>query len=273
MTDRVEFEQPETGPTPPEQPAPVDPNRPAWLPEQFKTPEDFAKSWADQRAEITRLQQGAKKPSEEPPKDPEKPAEQKPEETPPEKKPEEQNKSQDDAAKEVADAAGVDLAPYQEEYNSTGDVSEENREKIAEGLKKVLGENARSIVDDFIEARKVVHQNDQKLFMDSAGGAENYAQMTQWAAQSLPKEQVEAYNRTVQSGDRHATLLAIEGLKAKFEAANGKAPRLLTGGGGYSSEPAFKSTAEMVTAMNDPRYKTDQAYRDQVARRLAASQF
>lgn len=271
MTDRVTFEQPETGAVAPEPVAPVDPNRPTWLPEQFKSPEDMAKSWTDQRAEITRLQQGVKKPEEQTQQTPPENAEKKPDEQPNTEPSKEQK--QDDAAKEVADSAGVDLAPYQQEYNTTGDVSEDNRAKIAEGLKKVLGENARSIVDDFIEARKVVHQNDQKLFMDSAGGAENYAQMVQWASKELPKEQVEAYNRTVNSGDRHATLLAIEGLKSKFIAANGSAPRLLQGGGIPTGTAAFRSTAEMVAAMNDPRYKTDQAYRDHVAQRLAASPF
>lgn len=268
MTDRVTFEQPETGAVPPEQPVAPDPNRPAWLPEQFKTPEDFAKSWSDQRAEITRLQQSVKKPGEEPPKEPA---------SDPAKPADETSKDpandQDDAAKKVADEAGVDLNPFQEEYNTTGDVAPESREKIAKGLEKVLGPNARQIVDDFIEARKVVHQNDQQMYLQAAGGQDAYQAITQWAAQSLPKEQIEAYNRTVNSGDRHATLLAIEGLKAKFESANGKAPKLLQGSGGFSSATGFNSTYEMVQAMKDPRYEKDPAYRDQVRAKLAASNF
>jgi len=33
----------------------------------------------------------------------------------------------------------------------------------------------------------------------------------------------------------------------------------------------FRSVAEVVQAMSDPRYKTDQAYRSDVERKIAAS--
>jgi len=282
MTDRVIFETPETGSTPPPVEEAPKSDRPAWLPEQFKSAEDFAKNWQDQRAEITRLQQAAAKSGDQPPPSAPKPGDQPPkapeakdpEAKPSDAKPEENQNSQDDAARQVAEAANVDLAPYQQEYNTTGDVSVESRDKIAEGLKKVLGENARQIVDEFIEARKVVHKNDTQMYFDTAGGQEAYSEIVSWAAQSLPKDEVEAYNRTVNSGDRHATLFAIEALRSKFEKANGRPPKLINGSGGATnSEPAFRSSAEMVTAMRDPRYQTDPSYREQVARRLAVSKF
>jgi hypothetical protein len=138
----------------------------------------------------------------------------------------------------------------------------------------VLGPNARQIVDDFIEARKVVIQNDQKMYMDAAGGQEQYGTMVEWAKQNWSAEQVAAYNRQVQSGDRHATLFAIEGLKSKFEAANGRIPQRITGTGGAStSQGAFRSVAEMTRAMSDPRYQSDEAYREEVRQRLALSNF
>lgn len=283
MTDRITFTQPDTGPVAPTpEPAP-DPNRPAWLPENFKTPEDMAKSWNDQRAEITRLQQAAKKPGEAPaPSDPAR--EQNPSDTPSqgqndparEQKADQQSETdkQDDAAKKVAQSAGVDLTSYQEEYNTTGDVSPESRKKLAEGLKSVLGEDAEQIVNDFIEAKKVVHQNDLKLYMDEAGGEDSYKAMIAWAAESLPDADKHAFNKQVNSGDRSATLLAISGLRARYEAANGRAPRLHKAGAGLATDAApFRSSAEMRQAMSDPRYKTDPAYRDSVAARLRNSNF
>ena len=268
MVDTVEFlgeettgEKPVVAPTPPV--------APEQLPDTV--PENIRKSYADQRAEITRLQQELatlKKPKEETPPADENtppPEEKKPEETPP-------PDGQEEAAKKAADAAGVDLAPYQTEYNEKGDVSEENRSKLADQFKSVLGENARQIIDEFIEARKVVHANDTKLFMDAAGGSDQYKAMVTWAAASLTKEQVAAYNKQVESGDRHSVLFAVEGLRAKYESANGKPPQLVTGGtGGSTATSAFRSSAEMREAMRDPRYKKDPAYRDDVARRLAIS--
>jgi len=269
MVDRVVFEAQETGATPPEPPKTEAPALPDNLPENVK------KSYNDMRAEVTRLQQelAKTKPATEPattqvseqkPVDPAKPEAP----TEPAKKPD----NPDDAAKKVTDAAGFDVSPFQQEYDTNGDVSPESRDKIAEGLKNVLGANARAIVDQFIEGQKVVHQNDRKMYMDAAGGDEAYTTMTTWAAQNLPADQVEVFNRQVTSGDRSATLFAIEGLRAKFEAAVGREPSLLRA----SSTPAagglqpFRSTAEMVRAMQDPRYKTDDAYREDVKKRLAA---
>ena len=56
------------------------------------------------------------------------------------------------------------MNPYQTECDTTGDVSEENREKIAEGLKGVLGDGARGIIDEFIEGRKLTAENDTRMF-------------------------------------------------------------------------------------------------------------
>jgi len=47
---------PQTGPEAPAQ-APTN-DRPAWLPENFKSPEDLAKSYKEAQAELTRLKQG-----------------------------------------------------------------------------------------------------------------------------------------------------------------------------------------------------------------------
>jgi len=252
-------------------------------------PPNVAKSYQDMRAEVTRLQQenaklrggtGTPTTSETPPdptveetpaEAPEKPAQ--PDPAKPEAKP---PKTADEAAQEAATAAGVDLNPYSEEYATTGDVTEENRAKIAESLKGVLGENARQIVDEFIESKKVVHQNDRTMYMEAAGGEEAYQTMVNWAAQGgLPKEQIEAYNKQIGTGDRHATLFAIEGLRAKYEAANGRAPKLLgnTLPPSNGSVSPFRSSAEMTQAMADPRYKKDIAYREEVKKRLAVSPF
>ena len=113
------------------------------------------------------------------------------------------------------------MNPYQTEYDTTGDVSEENREKIAEGLKGVLGEGARGIIDEFIEGRKLTAENDTRMFMDTAGGEAAYKEMITWASTSMPKADIDVYNKATESGDRHAVMFAIEGLKSKFHAANG----------------------------------------------------
>jgi hypothetical protein len=286
----VTFTSAPTGPNAPPTPAASD--RPSWLPENFAAPEDFAKSYGELHAEFTRTRQelsalkGEQTPAEGQPPAPNPAAptasatstEQPPAGTnndqPQEQKPAESG-AEADAAKQVADAAGFDLNPFHDEYETSGDVSQDSRAKIADGLKAVLGEGARQLVDDYIEGQKLIVQNDRKLFMDTAGGEENYNAMLAWAAEGMQKEQKEAYNRQINSGDRHAVLFAIEGLKAKYEAANGRAPNvILTGGGGGAvTEAGYKSSAEMRRDMADPKYKTDPAFREMVKRKLAISPF
>ena len=260
MTDSVTFVAPETGPNASQTTPAVDPNRPEWLPSNFKTVEDFVKSNGELQAEFTRTRQELAKLKGEP--DPTTPPADPPT-TPP----------ADDPATKAADAAGFDLAPYSTEYESNGDVSEESRVKIADGLKHALGADARAIVDQYIEGQKAVVGNDMAMYMQTAGGEENYQAMVAWASTTLPPAEIAAINAQLDSTDRTAVTFAITGLKAKYEAANGKQPSILTGkSGGVSTTVGFKSVAEMTEAMSGPRYKKDPAYREYVKARIAAGE-
>jgi hypothetical protein len=67
--------------------------------------------------------------------------------------------------------------------------------------------------------------------------------------------------------------LAVEGLKAKYEAANGVRPALVKGGGNSVGGDAFRSAAEQVAAMRDPRYGKDPAYTRDVEAKSMRSNF
>lgn len=274
---QVVITSPESGATPP---APAE-QRPEWQPEGFSGDQKaLAKSWTDQRAEVTRLQQELAKskggatgeqpaasPGEQPGATPE---------TPPNAAPAIPPKDpQQEAAEKVAAATGFDVNQFQSEYDSTGDIAQENRQKIADGIKSAFpqGTDVLALVNEFIDGRKAIHTNDRSAYMAAAGGEESFNAMIAWAAQNLPQGEVEAYNRAVNSRDRNTTSLAIAGLKAKFDAQ--REPSLLSGTQAVHSGSVqpFQSSAQMTKAMSDPRYQTDQAYRDEVARRLAVSQF
>jgi hypothetical protein len=282
MTE-VTFKPDETGPNAPPAPA-ADPNRPAWLPDNFTKPEDIATAYKELQAKFTQTSQelaGLKKTADGTTPPPEKTAEElaaeeaaKAGKTPEQLAAEEAAKKQSDdadAAQKAADAAGFDLAPFSEEFDTTGDVTEENRAKIADGLKSVLGDNARQLVDQYIEGFKASTANAMTDYMNAAGGEQNYVAMVSWAAEHMPKDQAEAFNRAIDSGDKSATLFAISGLKAQYEAANGRpADRITAGGGSFTGVTGYASTAEMVRDMANPLYNTDQAFRDKVAARIKA---
>lgn len=270
---QITFESNPSGPNPPVEPnsnSQVD--RPEWLPENFNAPEDLAQSYAEAQAELTRAKQelatlkGAPADPPTPPANEAKPDDPKPSEDP--------SEDPSDAAQKVADAAGVDLTPYQSEYDQTGDVTEESREAIAKGLESVLGENARQIVDQFIEGQKVVHQNDRDLYYQEAGGSkEHLDSLLAWGTENLPDDEYAAVERQLQSRDRHSVMFAIRSLRTQYEATNGRVPNNIRPAA--NSIPAgtapFKSAAELTTAMKDPRYKSDEAYRNAVKARLAVS--
>ena len=184
-----------------------DPNRRQWLPRNFAKPEDLARSHAEAQAELTCTKQAlAASKGEAPPADatatPPVTETPRANETPP---------ANEDPAQKAADA-GINLTPYSTEYAETGDVSEDNRAKIADGLKNILGEDARSIVDQYIEGQKATAANDMAMYMDTAGSEDNYAAMVKWASETLPKPEIEVINKQLDSTDRTAVTFAITGL-------------------------------------------------------------
>ena len=56
------------------------------------------------------------------------------------------------------------------------------------------------------------------------GGADAYAEMSNWAAENMSEQEKTAYNTAVNSKDIETAKLAVVGLKAKFEKANGSEP-------------------------------------------------
>ena len=65
--------------------------------------------------------------------------------------------------------------------------------------------------------------------------------------------------------------IAVAGLKAQYEAANGFEGKMYTGKPPKSSGEVFRSQAELVRAMSDPRYDSDPAYRQDVIEKLDRS--
>jgi hypothetical protein len=65
--------------------------------------------------------------------------------------------------------------------------------------------------------------------------------------------------------------MAVKGLYAQYSAATAE-PSLLGGNAGQSSGyDGFRSTSEVVQAMKDPRYSSDEAYRKDVQNKLSVS--
>ena len=65
--------------------------------------------------------------------------------------------------------------------------------------------------------------------------------------------------------------LALAGLQAEYEKANGFEGQMLTGKPAKQQVDVFRSQAEVVEAMSDPKYDRDPAYRQDVFDKLNRS--
>lgn len=110
--------------------------------------------------------------------------------------------------------------------------------------------------------------------LQQAGGEKQYQRLASWAANNLEPERLDAFNAALNQGNEPVILSLLKGLQYDFMMSNGYEPRL-SGGRAPSNEiKGFSSEAQVVEAMNDPRYSgpnPDPAYIKEVERRIAVS--
>ena len=106
---------------------------------------------------------------------------------------------------------------------------------------------------------------------NSAGGEQAYANIINWSKSNLDKSAISAFDQVVETGSIEAIKLAVSGLKAQYDSANGVEGRMVTGKAPTKSGDVFRSQQELVAAMNDPRYDRDPAYRKDIIEKLDRS--
>lgn len=222
-------------------------DRPEWLPEKFKSPEDMAKAYQNLEQKM-----GGKQPEPEEVQEPEI----------------EYTDPQDTEAIEVAqvlDKAGIDFNNLQSEYDTHGGLTEASYNQLEEaGYPK-------SLVDTWISGQQSLANDLHSRVFDSVGGEENYSSMIAWAGDNLPESDIGAFNQAIDSGDINMVNFAVNGLAARYRSEVGTEPRLLQGEVTGNSGGSFQSAAELTAAMRDPRYQNDPAYRKVVSDKLSRS--
>ena len=103
-----------------------------------------------------------------------------------------------------------------------------------------------------------------------AGGEQDYVNMISWASQNLAPQEIAVYDSVMDKGDPQAIYFAIQALNYRFKDSVGFEGQMLTGRAAQSMD-AFRSQAEVVRAMGDPRYDNDPAYRQDVYDKLERS--
>ncbi|MCA8110259.1 capsid assembly protein [Burkholderia cepacia] len=169
----------------------------------------------------------------------------------------------DDAAK-VLEGKGLDINAFSQEFQSAGGLSEESYSKLeTAGIPKAM-------VDAYIAGQVALGEQRNAQGYETAGGKDEFAKMTEWAKTGFNAAEIAAFNTAV-TGTAEQMQLAVAGLRARYEAANGREPGLLGGKPGNAGAPGYASRAEMTADMKDPRYAKDPAFRAKVESKLAAT--
>jgi hypothetical protein len=106
---------------------------------------------------------------------------------------------------------------------------------------------------------------------NSVGGEAQYDQLTSWAADNMDDKALDAFNTIVDQGNPTAIQIAVAGMKAEYDNVEGYEGRMLQGKAASNSRDAFRSQAELVQAMKDPRYANDPAYQQDIYDKLQRS--
>jgi len=248
MVEQVEIKAEETTNEKPVDETVTQP-RPEGLPEKFKSVEDMAKSYGELESKLG--------------------AQDKSFENETEKSNEPAKETKQEESLEIADKAvseaGLNMETLQSEYNENGQLADKSYEALEKaGIPK-------SYVDAFINGQSALAAKQSAEVKAVVGGDDAYNEMAKWAADNMTEGEKTAYNTAINGGDLEVTKLAVAGLKAKYDSANGTEPNLLQAKAVPTGEGGYESWAQVTEAMSDPRYSKDTAYQNAVKAKIANS--
>ena len=205
--------------------------RPEWLDEKFKSPEDLAKAYS-----ALQKKQSASK----------------------EEAPEKEEPAPSSKTSEVVSKASEDFA-------QNGELSDKSFIELEKaGI-------SRDMVEAYIRGQESLVTSQALEIQSEIGGNANYAAMSEWAADNLSDGDLEGFNSIVEGGSVAQAKMAVKGLYSQFISAGGNPPELSQGGTSGSSTKPYGSAAQVTEAMRDPRYSSDPAFRANVEKRLSVS--
>jgi len=181
---------------------------------------------------------------------------------------------EDDVEVDEAVVAGIETISdaSDEYYANDGVLSEETMEKFSQMSSRDLVEAYMAIQENTDPADSYPDLTDAQMntVYNSVGGEAEYDKLTSWAADNMDDTALDAFNSIVDQGNPTAIQIAVAGMKAEYDNAEGYEGRMLTGKAARSTD-AFRSQAEVVQAMSDPRYDKDPAYRQDLYDKLERS--
>lgn len=183
---------------------------------------------------------------------------------------------EDEYPEDVAEGVDLIATASEEFFENDGQISEETMDRFTEMSSTDLVEAYMAIRErnpdiDGGGYSEDLSDAEMNTVYNSAGGEAEYNNLTSWAAQNLDESKMDAFNDIIDRGNATSIQIAVAGLRAEYENQEGYEGRMLTGKAARSSGDLFRSQAEVVQAMNDPKYDRDPAYRQDVYDKLERS--
>tara|TARA_R100000781_G_C4066074_1_gene122841 strand:+ start:252 stop:1019 length:768 start_codon:yes stop_codon:yes gene_type:complete len=155
---------------------------------------------------------------------------------------------------------------------------ESQKEYSKDTLEKLSKIDSRDLAQMYLKERSERPSYQSEFTEDNisqlqgvVGGKDQYGQMMQWANDNLAKEEVQMYDAIMERGEPLSAFFAVQALAYRFNDSRGVDGKLLTGKASVGKGTTFRSQAEVVRAMNDPKYENDPAYRQDIYEKLERS--
>jgi len=190
-----------------------------------------------------------------------------------------ENDTDTDGDTEQETTEEVEASPAQQLITNASTQYAETGELTPEVMEEFKSMSSQDLVNAYMEMQgnlptapaADLTEAETNLIKNEAGGDEGYTNLMQWSGENLDPADVEAFDSLVDSGNSRLIRLAVAGLKAEMEKAVGFDGELATGRAPTTTADVFRSQAEVVQAMSDPRYDRDPAYRQDVFNKLDRS--
>ena len=157
---------------------------------------------------------------------------------------------------------GIDPYEMDKHFNeNNGTLSDDMYAKLeSAGFNKSLvdsfiaGKKAEAGVTETAEVEERFTDREIRDIQNSVGGEKEYQTLVEWVGQNLPESEINAFDQLLDSGNTNQIKLAVQGMNAQYKEANGYEGRMLQGKPAQTSGDVFRSQAQLVKAMSDPRY-------------------
>lgn len=216
---------------------------------KFKTQDDLLKAYKELESKLGQPKELEKAPEAEPKQG----------------EPEANDEADDLTVKKAeAESQGLDFAPFEKEFQEKGELTDASYEKLGK-----LG-ISRDMVEAYIAGQQHKAASVTQEAYQAAGGKEQFDALREWmATDAVTDEERDTFNRSVLSKNPVERRMAIQFMATRYQEVVGTEGNLIGGrapvGGNY------ESMAQMLEDLRNPKYKTDEAFRAMVDRKLERS--